>query len=328
MLARINGTGLVIEVELLCDVAARHRVPLAPDKGERQIEALARPLYRRLTKINIGRSVIGALGGLAAIVGFAVIVNDPSQPGIWIAQSMAVGGASAAMMSWYAGRLIQRRRRFFADRPYDIPLTPEIEQLLADLASGRMRAMMSTGYGPISASALRATDGQLFDIVLAPETFANRFAPILLLRDHKTFSALWMPWGRALDRPIYVEKTPAEEPQVEQEPPSGPQVETHWIAKIPAERFADWKSHVQQRGPWDGYAQIEVGQVLDGARRKAESDALAGKRFSVNGFAKRARTPRLAAETIRKLIAWSGDHDYDWVRKSAETASIGNDQVR
>ncbi|MDR2858398.1 MAG: hypothetical protein LBV50_11205 [Novosphingobium sp.] len=133
---------------------------------------------------------------------------------------------------------------------------------------------MSTGYGPISASALRATDGQLFDIVLAPETFANRFAPILLLRDHKIFSALWMPWGRALDCPIYVEKTPAEEPQVEQEPPSGPQVETYWIAKIPAERFTDWKSHVQQRGPWDGFAQIKVGQVLDGACRKAESASL------------------------------------------------------
>lgn len=318
----------MIEVELLCDVAAGRMVPLDPDRGEQQIEALARPLHRRLTVINICRSVIGAFGALAALAGLAVIATSPSQSGDWIVQSITVAGASAVMMSWYAGRLIQRRRRFFANRPYDVPLPPEIEQLLIDLAAGRIQAMMSTGYGPVSASALRAADGKLFDIILAPETFANRFAPILLLRDHKAFATLWMPWGHALNRPIYVEQAPAEEPQAKAEPPpSGPQVETHWIAKIPAERFADWKSHVQQRGPWDVLTQIEVGQVLDGARRKAESDALAGKKFSVNGFARSMKSPRLGAETIRKLIAWSGEHDYDWVRKSAEAASIGRDQV-
>lgn len=317
----------MIEVELLCEVAARRWAPFDPDEGERKIAALVRPLRHRLTVINGGRALIGALGALATLTGFAVILNDPSQPGIWIAQSIAVGGAVAVMTSVYAGRLVQRRKRFFANRPYDIPLPPDTERLLSDLATGRVRAMISTGYGPVSASALRATDGQLFDIVLAPETFANRFAPILLLRDYKAFAALWMPWGRAVDRPIYVEKAPAEEPQVEEPSPSRPQVETHWIAKIPAERFADWKSHVQQRGPWDVLTQIEVGQVLDSARRKAESDALAGKKFSVNGFARSMKSPRLGAETIRKLIAWSGEHDYDWVRKSAETASIGSDQV-
>lgn len=84
---------------------------------------------------------------------------------------------------------------------------------------------------------------------------------------------------------------------------------------------------MQQRGPWDVLTQIEVGQVLDAARRKAESDAQAGKKFNVNGFARNAKTPRLSAETIRKLIAKSGEHDYDWVRKSAEAVQVGSDQV-
>jgi hypothetical protein len=215
LLVGAAGTRAVIEVELLCDVAARRLAPGDIESGRSRIEALAKPLRRRLTAINLSRSVIGSLGAVVAVAGFAFVVSSPSHSGDWFAQSLTVGGAAVAMMSWLSGRLIQQRKRFFTNRPYDIPLPPEIEQLLADLASGRLRAVMSKGYGPVSTSALRATDGQLFDTEIAPGTFANRFAPILLLPDPKAFSALWMPWGRTLDRPIYVVREPADQSEGE-----------------------------------------------------------------------------------------------------------------
>ncbi len=325
LLAGIAGTVLVIEVDLLSDVAALRLAPDNIETGRAEIERLVRPLRRRLGAINAGRSVIGTIGAIAAVAGFAIVAGSPPHSSEWGAQALAVGGATTVMMSWLGGRLIQRRRRFVAKRPYDTPLPPEIETLLTDLAAGRLRAVMSKGYGPVSTSALRANDGQLFDTEIAPGTFGNRFAPILLLANPKDYAALWMPWGGTLDRPIYVVKAPDEE---QREPsPSEPKIEMHWIAKIPSDRFADWNARVQQRGPWDVLTQIEVGQVLDAARRRAESDAQAGKKFNVNGFARNAKTPRLSAETIRKLIAKSGEHDYDWVRKSAEAAQLGSDQV-
>jgi len=200
----------MMEVEKLCDVAARRLEPDNIKSGRSRIEAMTRPLRRRMTAINICRTVIGSLGAVIAVSGVAVVGISPPHSSVWIVQALTIGGAAAAMLGLLSGRLIQQRKRFFVNRPYDLPLPPEIEQLLADLASGRLRAMMAKEYGPVSTSARRATDGQLFDTELTPGTFANRFAPILLLSDHRAFSALSMPWGKTLDRPIYVVREPAD----------------------------------------------------------------------------------------------------------------------
>lgn len=300
---------------------------LSPDdvaKGNKEMNALiesaARSVGHRESLFALSYGLSAGAFFIGCIIYLIFAYRNP--PAVLMSNlALAAGALSMTMaaLTWWGWTAIQHRR--FAKRLgklSDVAIPPALQQLIDSFASGVREVRTSGG-----------------EIVL-PTLFESRWA--ILLFSHS-------PNHRRLVRGPRMEK---HEPQIfaqpkepepvkpaeaiagqgdTEPPPSGPQVETHWIVKIPAERFADWKANVQQRGPWDVLTQIEVGQVLDGARRKAESDALAGKKFSVNGFARSVKSPRLGAETIRKLIAWSGEHDYDWVRKSAETVSIGSDQV-
>lgn len=319
----------MIEVKLLHELAAHAICPGNPEKVLDLIEARASRLHCRLIWINVARSVFGWVGALAAAGGLVVVANSALHSGEWLAQLFVAGGTATVMASWFSGRMIQRRKRVCTKHPYDIRLPKKIEQLLVDLASGRLRAMVPVEYGSVSTSALRSTDGLLFETELAPGTFTNRFAPILLLSDPKKYSSLWMPGWQTLNHPIYVMQETAEETQqIPEEALSPPQTGTHWIVRIPDAAYPGWQEQVLLDGPWEGLTQIEVGQILTKARSRALADVKINRKFNVSRFAKEVKTARLAAETVRRLLAATGKHDYDWVRKSAERLPDGNDQVR
>lgn len=297
---------------------------LCPDdvaKGNRELDVLIKSAARCIAKREALLTGSYALSGAAFVMSCVTYPIFAYQEPPWaLASNLALAtlvlSATAAALTWWGWTAIQHRR--FAKRIGDLSgmtIPPPLQELINSFASGVREVRTAPG-----------------DKVF-PGLFASRWAIMLFSHDPRQRLLVRGPRGEKHKPQIYAqpkEPNPVEAlaAQGDAEPlPSGPRVETHWIVKIPAERFADWKSLVQQRGPWDVLTQIEVGQVLDDARRKAEGDALAGKKFSVHGFAKRAKMQRLSAETIRKLIAWSGEHDYDWVRKSAEEASIGSDQV-
>lgn len=203
----------MIEVRLLHELAADLISPRKSEKVRRLLQARASGLHRCLIGITIVLSTVGALGLLAIAAGFVAIIDSSSNSSEWIAQSYVAGGTAAFMASWFGSRLIQRRKRYFVKKPYDIKLPKKIERLFADLASGKLRAMVLADYGSVSTNALHSTNGLRFETELAPGTFANRFAPILLLSDSKKYSSLWMPRGQTLHRPIYVVQDTAEEPE-------------------------------------------------------------------------------------------------------------------
>ncbi|WP_156681020.1 hypothetical protein [Sphingomonas profundi] len=194
----------MIEVEPLRDIAARRLSPHDIAAGYRQIDTVATRLYRRLTFFNVARSVLGSLGALMAAGGMAAAFHAPPHATAWLAEAFVAFGTAVVMASWLSGRLIQRRKRLFAAQPYDARLPSELVAVLRDLATGRLRAMMPVEYGAVSTSALRSVDGKIFETELVAGTFANRFAPILLLADPAKHTILWMPWGKGLGRSIYV----------------------------------------------------------------------------------------------------------------------------
>ncbi|HEY1857029.1 hypothetical protein [Acidocella sp.] len=208
---------MMIEVKRLSDVAAGYAAFQDIEAGQRQVEAIVRTLRRRLWVFDSVRAIAFILGVIVAVGGFLVIVYEAPHSSGWVANSLTVVGTCVAIVSWFSGRLLQTRSRFFVGRKYDYALPERIELLLGELALGRMRALLPAKYGSVSTSALRTVDGQLFDTEIAPSTFANRYAPLLLSSDPKAFLSLWMPVGKAFSRPIYVVRESGQ--QVEGEAP-------------------------------------------------------------------------------------------------------------
>jgi len=106
---------------------------------------------------------------------------------------------SATGIRWF-----QTRKFLFVKTPYDVVLPAELERLMSDLRSGRLSAYTSAGYGNTILSAVQAPDGVLLDGRISPETFSNRYSPLLLSRQAKFWGLFWLSFRRSFTRPIYV----------------------------------------------------------------------------------------------------------------------------
>lgn len=112
---------------------------------------------------------------------------------------------SPKLAAWF-----QVRRTFFVRMPYDVALPIELDRLMAQLRKGELRAYTSVGYGKAPVMALQTSEGVLLDDRISPETFTNRYAPLLLSSKKKTWALFWLSFRRAIIRPIYIE-IPAED---------------------------------------------------------------------------------------------------------------------
>lgn len=110
-----------------------------------------------------------------------------------------------------AARWFQIRKIFFVKRPYDIDLPPELNRLMAQLSLGELTAYTSIGYGEADLNAKKVSDSKLLDRKLAPETFTNRYAPLLLSSQKKSWALFWLTFRKSIAEPIYIERPPKDE---------------------------------------------------------------------------------------------------------------------
>lgn len=104
-------------------------------------------------------------------------------------------------VSWF-----QQRQRFFVKNPYDIALPDELDSLMYELRSGGIHAQTSVGYDEAPPpNAQRADDGTVLGWPIPPEIFANRYAPLLLSANPKSWSLFWLSFRKSITRPIYVD---------------------------------------------------------------------------------------------------------------------------
>lgn len=140
----------------------------------------------------------------SGILLFSFIFQHPNSPAyitylILFLTSFFVMVFSATGIRWF-----QTRKFLFVKTPYDIVLPAELELLMSDLRSGRLSAYTSAGYGNTVLSAVQASDGVLLDGRVSPETFSNRYSPLLLSCQAKFWGLFWLSFRRSFTRPIYV----------------------------------------------------------------------------------------------------------------------------
>ncbi|WP_246373529.1 hypothetical protein [Gluconacetobacter tumulicola] len=140
----------------------------------------------------------------SGILLFSFIFQNPNSPAyitylIFFLTSFFVMVFSATSIRWF-----QTRKFLFVKTPYDVVLPAELELLMSDLRSGRLSAYTSAGYGNTVLSAVQAPDGVLLDGRISPETFSNRYSPLLLSRQAKFWGLFWLSFRRSFTRPIYV----------------------------------------------------------------------------------------------------------------------------
>lgn len=199
-----------IKTEKLSHFAAQRLVPEDIEEGERQVTAFAKKLYWRFFVIYVTCNILSGLALVALGIELWWLWLQPHNykafaPFVW---EMIFSTLCAVF--WFGPGIFQRRKRFFANRPYDTILPLPIEELLAELASGQIKAIMPAKSGAVSISALQNTEGMLFDTILNPDDFKNRYAPALLSSNEKYYSGAKIP-KISPTRPIYVVTIPAKE---------------------------------------------------------------------------------------------------------------------
>ena len=100
---------------------------------------------------------------------------------------------------------LQFRKVFLTKRPYDIDLPKELDTLMAQLRAGDVRAYTSVGYGVADLNAKETSDLSLLGGRISRETFTNRYAPLLLSAQKKSWAFFWLSFRKSIASPIYIE---------------------------------------------------------------------------------------------------------------------------
>lgn len=189
-------------------LAAQKLSPDNLEEGYRLIEQMIAELKKKSDKAF---GIFGALFVMSFIVSaasgtllFTFIFSHPKSPGfvaylILFLTSFFVMAFSLTGVRWFQNRKFPPVRA-----PYDVMLPPELERVMSDLRTGRLSAYTSAGYGNTILSAVQASDGVLLDGRISPETFSNRYSPLLLSRQEKLWGLFWLSFRKSFTRPIYV----------------------------------------------------------------------------------------------------------------------------
>jgi hypothetical protein len=146
------------------------------------------------------------MGLFTVAVGAIAAYKSPSNGSLELLASygLVIVGSALTMTMLLALRLIQRRKRFFVDNPYDARLPAAAEQLLLDLANGKRTAVLLIDYGVVNSSAQRTRDGKCVDLTISSGTFLNRHAPLLVSTNERGWPLVSLSLRHAFTRPIYV----------------------------------------------------------------------------------------------------------------------------
>ncbi|WP_256890013.1 hypothetical protein [Acidomonas methanolica] len=189
-------------------LAAQRLNPDNPEAGYQLIEQAIADLKKKSDRAFGFFSALFFVSLIFTIVSgvllFSFIFSHPNSPAyftylVLFLISFFVMAFSATGIRWF-----QTRKFPFVKTPYDVVLPAELGRLMSDLRSGRLSAYTSAGYGNTILSAVQASDGVLLDGRISPETFSNRYSPLLLSREAKFWGLFWLSFRRSFTRPIYV----------------------------------------------------------------------------------------------------------------------------
>lgn len=199
----------MIEVERLCDVAARRLEPDNAKAGRKKTDRQIRPLRWTMIAFNFLFGLIGAISVIVLISSIILIIKgEEKEIENYLLVTMAIS-LTIAIFSFLSGRVLQKRKFLSFSRPYDIRLPDELDTLMDELKSGQLLTAMRVADGPRDGGTWQAADGQFYDHGISPTTFSNRYAPILLSSNPKHYRAVSMPKAERMGRPIYVYRRPA-----------------------------------------------------------------------------------------------------------------------
>jgi len=184
---------------------------LNPDNLEKGYQLVDQAIVDLKRKSDRAFSFFSALLVVSSILSltsgillFSFIFQHPNSPAyitylIFFLISFFIMVFSATGIRWF-----QTRKFLFVKTPYDVVLPAKLERLMSDLRSGRLSAYTSAGYGNTVLSAVQASDGVLLDGRISPETFSNRYSPLLLSCQAKFWGLFWLSFRGSFSRPIYV----------------------------------------------------------------------------------------------------------------------------
>ena len=249
----------------LSDLAAQKLIPDSIKEGQLAVEFSISRLRLYANTMIWGICSFWAVFLFLSIASFGValdcIFQYPSSPSYFLYSIIGLVSLFCCLFSVKMGAWFQVRKSFFVKSPYDVVLPAELDNLMAQLRTGELRAYTSGGYGKAPVTAIQTVEGILLDDRLSPETFANRYAPLLLSAKKKTWTLFWLSFRRAIIRPIYVEIPPesAEPEMSEATSDTAPELaldepvgEPHWSATLPPEKWAAFVAEFMRLGKWTG----------------------------------------------------------------------------
>ena len=198
----MRAFGRRIETERLSELAARCLSPDDIGEGARIIHKLSSRLHLKMSLYSAFIIVAPSFLSIGAIVNIFCFIYYINSSNHLLYLFEATLFSAASIVIFFSSRYIQRRKRFFVSRPYDIDTPLPLEHLLAQLALGDIAAWIPT-ESPVGTNAWRNSAGDIFDEPLNPSIFKNRCAPVLLSPDKGHYSELWAE-GAVLRFPIHV----------------------------------------------------------------------------------------------------------------------------
>lgn len=243
----------------LSDLAAQKLIPDSIKEGRLAVELSISRLRLYATTMTWGICSFWAVFLFLSIASFGMaldyIFQYPSSPSYVLYSTIGLVSLFCCLFSVKIGAWFQVRKSFFVNTPYDAVLPAELDNLMAQLRTGELCAYTSWGYGKAPVTAIQTVDGILLHDRLSPETFANRYAPLLLSAKKTTWALFWLSFRRAITRPIYVEIPPElAEPEKQETAPEAARKklggEPHWSAALPPEKRTAFVAEFTRLGKW------------------------------------------------------------------------------
>lgn len=278
--------------------------------------------------------IVGTLGYLIAVFfsGLALITIlcffiDHNDRNRYIYAVVFNASICAIVFGVALNRIFQKRGWLCRTEEYGVPLSPTLRGIMDDLRTGRLVTLLRAPDGLMTSGLQQAADGHFYEPGLSPSTFQSKYAPIFLRSNPKDYRSFSMRGQEKLGRPIYVYKPDIDQAAAADELPLvGGRPPVHWLALIPDDLYPDWQAKIQRK--WGATLEAEMGKFLSSARTRAKRAKEAGIKFNVKGFvADFAGDPPKTIhkpETLRKIIQFSGAHDFAWIRESAERLVSGS----
>ena len=249
----------------LSDFSAQKLIPGSIKEGQLAVEFSISRLRLCANTMIWGICSFWAVFLFLSIASFGValdcIFQYPSSPSYVLYSIIGLVSLFCCLFSVKIGAWFQVRKSFFVKSPYDVVLPAELDDLMAQLRTGALRAYTSVGTIKAPVTAIQTVDGILLHDRLSPETFANRYAPLLLSSKKKTRALFWFSFWRAITSPIYVdippeaavpemsEATSDNAPEVSLDEPVG---EPHWSATLSPEKRPAFIAEFTRLGKWTG----------------------------------------------------------------------------